>query len=77
LIAVHKGEADPGQQALAIRVIVNKFARAHDLLYIQDSIGDTGILNGRAFVGQQILKHLKIPIGKFHYPEANQEVNKT
>lgn len=61
---LHKGEATARQQQVALYVIVNKFARAQDLLYVPDSFDQTAILNGRAFVGQQILKYINIPVGK-------------
>lgn len=61
---LYKGEATARQQQLALYVIVNKFARAQDLLYVPGSFDQTAILNGRAFVGQQILKYINIPVGK-------------
>lgn len=60
---LNTGEATPYQQRLALMVIINKFARAQDLLYIPGSFDQTAILNGRAFVGQQILKYINIPVG--------------
>lgn len=64
LKALATGEATEVQQKLALYVIVNKFARAQDLLYVPGSFDETAILNGRAFVGQQILKYINIPVGK-------------
>ena len=61
---LNEGIATVYQQKLALMVIVNKFARAQDLLYIPDSFDQTALLNGRAFVGQQILKYINIPVGK-------------
>jgi len=61
---LHKGVATEHQQHVALFVIINKFARAQDLLYVPDSFDQTAILNGRAFVGQQILKYINIPVGK-------------
>lgn len=58
------GEATEVQQKLALHVIVNKFSRAQDLLYIPGSFDQTALLNGRAFVGQQVLKYINIPVGK-------------
>ena len=62
--AVYAGEADEGQQRLCLRVITNKFSRAHDLLYSPGSFDETAFLAGRGFVGQQILHALKLPVGK-------------
>ena len=59
-----EGKASEYQQRLAMSVIINKFSRAQDLLYIPDSFDQTALLNGRAFVGQQILKYINIPVGK-------------
>jgi hypothetical protein len=64
LKAVYAGEATPGQQRLTLQVITNKFARSHDLLYIPGSFDGSAFMNGRAFVGQKILKYLNLPIGK-------------
>ena len=64
LKAVHEGIADPYQQRLALNVIVNKFSRAHDMLYIQGSFDGSAFLSGRGFVGQRILKYLNLPISK-------------
>lgn len=64
LQSLHKGEANEYQQRLALRVIVNKFARAHDLLYVPGSFDQSSFLAGRGFVGQKILKYLNVPIGK-------------
>ena len=61
---LHQGVATERQQQVALYVIINKFSRAQDLLYIPDSFDQTAILNGRAFVGQQILKYINIPVGK-------------
>jgi hypothetical protein len=61
---LHKGEATEHQQHVALYVIINKFSRAQDLLYIPGSFDQTAMLNGRAFVGQQILKYINIPVGK-------------
>jgi len=64
LKALATGEADPYQQSLALHVITNKFSRPHDLLFVPGQADQSAFLNGRAFVGMQILKYLNIPIGK-------------
>ena len=73
--AVNKGTATEHQQKLAIAVIVNKFSRAQDLLYIPNSSDETAFLNGRGFVGQKILKIISQPIGKLiNSTEENDNV---
>lgn len=64
LKALAKGEATEHEQMLALAVIVNKFARAQEMLYIPGSFDETAFLEGRGFVGQQILKHINVPIGQ-------------
>lgn len=61
---LNKGEANPYQQRLALSVIVNKFCRTHNLMYVPGSFDQTTFFNGRAFVGNEILKHLNIPVGQ-------------
>ena len=63
LRAAYRGEATEYQQRLVLEVIVNKFARTHDLLICPGSPEGTGIMNGRAFVGMKILKYLNLPVG--------------
>jgi len=49
LKALNAGEADPGQQRLALHVIINKLSRAHDLMYIPGAQDETAFLNGPHF----------------------------
>lgn len=71
--ALYAGEASPYQQKLALSTIVNKFSRAKDLLYIPSSFDETAFLNGRAFVGQKILKYINVPIGQLHITEETED----
>ena len=73
--ALSVGEATPYQQKLALMVIVNKISRAQDLLYIPESFDETAFLNGRAFVGQKILKHINMPIGKLNKLEEEEQTD--
>ena len=76
LKALHAGNATPRQQALSLSVIVNKFARAHDLSYIPGSFDQSTFISGRAYVGQKILKYLHVPIGKLiKEEEENNEAS--
>lgn len=70
---LHKGTADEYQQRLALSVIVNKFSRAHDVLFIPGSSDQSVFLNGRAFVGQKILKYLNIPVGKLNEEKKDED----
>ena len=72
LKSLHRGDATPYQQQLALTVIVNKIARAQDILYVPGSNDATAFLNGRAFVGQQLLKFLNLPVGKMKEVEDNE-----
>lgn len=62
--ALGAGEATEFQQRLALKVIVNKFCRSHDLLFVPGDTHQTAFLNGRAFPGMQILKILNVPISQ-------------
>ena len=75
LQALHKGDATPYQQKLALKVIVNDFCRAQDALYIPGSFDQTAFLNGRAFVGQRILKYINIPVGKLDESYAQPSIS--
>lgn len=66
--ALSKGEATAYQQQLVLKVIVNKISRADDILYIPGEFDETAFLNGRAFVGQNILKLITLPV---HVPEID------
>jgi hypothetical protein len=75
LQCLHRGEANEYQQRLALKVIVNDFSRAQDALYIPGSFDQTAFLNGRAFVGQRILKYINIPVGKLDESYAQPSVS--
>lgn len=63
LRACYAGEATPHEQKLVLKVIISKFTRVHDLLYIPGDTHASTFIQGRAFVGANILKILKLPIG--------------
>lgn len=62
LKALAKGEANEGQQVLALSVIIKKFAQPQDLLYVKDSFDATAFVNGRAFVASRIRYYVKKPV---------------
>lgn len=65
------GTATEYQQKLALKYIVDSLCRANDLLYIPDSFDGTAFINGRAFVGQNITRILKQPVGKYDSEAEN------
>lgn len=71
LKALHRGDATPEQQHAALRLIVNKLCRTHDLQYIPGDTHAAAFLSGRAFPGAQILKALNLPIGKLPERPSN------
>jgi len=71
--ALGSGEATEYQQKLALKVITSNYSRAHDLSYVPGSQDQSAFIAGRAFVGQRILRCLKIPIGKLIQEEAQDE----
>ena len=73
LKAVVNGEGSEYQQKLAMKVIVDKFAMANNLLYVPDSFDKTAFINGRAFVGNKIKLYIKKPVSK----EEPANVSKT
>jgi len=64
LKAVYEGVADAGQQRLAMSLIVNKFARTHDIPFVPGAQDQSSFLAGRTFVGSRILKYLKLPVNQ-------------
>jgi len=66
-----KGVATDYQQKAALKYIVEALCRTHDLLYIPNSFDETAFINGRAFVGQNITRILKQPIGKYDTEAEN------
>ena len=73
LKALYKGEADEHQQRLGLKVIVNNFARSHDMCFVPGESDQSTFISGRAFVGQQILLHLNLPVGKLKQEDDNNE----
>ena len=61
LHAMMDGTATPHQQRMLIEWIINKAARANGMHYA-DNVRDSDFSMGRAFVGQQMLELLRIPM---------------
>ena len=68
---LYEGTAQPHQQQMALKYLVDALCRPHDMLYLPGDPESTAFLNGRAFVGQKILKLIKVPIGKLALQEDN------
>ncbi len=73
LKALWEGSATDYQQRLALKVIVNKFSRTHDLLYVPGDAAAGVFLNGRAFVGTQIMRVLKLPVSHLVDEKSNDD----
>lgn len=69
LHAMADGDASPQQQKKVLEWIVNHASMAHGLPYQPDSDRNTAFACGRAFVGQQIIGILKIPMMDFAISE--------
>lgn len=60
LQALEAGEANQGMQRIALQAILKKICRVYDCHFIPGSDRETVFMEGRGFVGQQILKHLRL-----------------
>ena len=60
LRALESGEATPHEQRLALAAILKKLCRSYDQHFVPESDRETVFLEGRGFVGQQILKFLRL-----------------
>jgi len=69
------GTAESHQQQAALRYLVDVLCRPHDMLYLPGEPEATAFLNGRAFVGQKILKMIKVPIGRLALTETKNNNN--
>jgi hypothetical protein len=71
--ALHEGVADEYQQRLALMTIVNKFSRAHDMQFVPGAPDESNVLTGRAFVGAQVLRCVKMKVGQLQNYDEEQE----
>lgn len=62
--ALVRGEAEPAQQQRALNWIINQAAATYDFQYRENDRAHA-FMAGRAFVGQQVVKLLKINVAKF------------
>jgi hypothetical protein len=64
LKAMWAGEASPGQQRMAMNVIMDKISMADFLPYQAGSFDETAFLSGRSWVGKAIRRILKLKTGE-------------
>jgi hypothetical protein len=62
--ALHAGTANAGQQQRALKWIVEVLCGTYDLSYRPESERDTSFAEGKRFVGQQVVKQLKLTTGE-------------
>lgn len=58
--ALQRGDANPAQQKRALDWIIGQAARTYDMSYFSESDRDSAFAEGRRFVGNQIIKMLKL-----------------
>ena len=71
LKALYAGTATEYQQRLALSFVVHKLARTHDIGYIPQDTHASAFLQGRGFVGRQILKFIEAPFDKLGLETPN------
>lgn len=59
--AIAAGEADKGQQAMAMRWIIQVLCGTYDLPYRPESSRDTDLALGKMHVGQQLVRLINMP----------------
>lgn len=60
---LQKGEAAPHQQQLVLDYVINNIAHTYDMSYFPESQRDTDFAEGKRFVGNEIIKMLKLKVG--------------
>ena len=58
--ALEVGEADAFQQRLALDCILKKLCRVYDVHFVPDCDRSSVFLEGRGFVGQNLLKFMRL-----------------
>jgi hypothetical protein len=67
-----KENANPEQQTIAMKAIIGKLCLYDMLAYQVGAFDETAFLNGRIFVGKEILRQCRQPIGEL---DAQQQEN--
>lgn len=60
LKALASGEADAGQQRLALDYIIHVIAKRYDIPYFPDNERDSAFAAGKLYVGEQLLKMISL-----------------
>ena len=63
--ALNRGDATPDQQKRALAYLIGPLCGTYDMAYRPASPRDTDFALGKAFVGQQLVKFLKINLAAF------------
>lgn len=71
--ALHRGDATEDQQKRALKYLIETLCGTYDLAFRPVSPRDTDFALGKAFVGQQIVKLLKI---NTHALKSDQSIGK-
>jgi len=61
--ALQRGDATPDQQVRALKWLIEQAAGTYQFHFYPDSARATDFALGRAFVGQQIVKLLRLSVG--------------
>lgn len=61
---VHEGKGSPGQQQMVIDYVINEICRTYDMSYFPDNQRDTDFAEGKRFVGNEVIKLLKLKVGR-------------
>lgn len=72
--ALQSGTADAEQQRRAIDWIIMRAAATYEVAYRPESARDTDFMLGRQFVGQQIVKMLKLSVAALRRNEPNADL---
>jgi len=77
--ALEVGEADPHQQRLVLDCILKKICRTYDVHFVPECDRSSVFLEGRGFVGQNILKFLRLEPAalKALYEEEAKDARRT
>jgi hypothetical protein len=70
--AIARGDADATQQKRALSVIVEKLAGTYEHLFVPGQPDTSTYLEGRASVGRQIVKLLKVDLAALRNASARQ-----
>ena len=65
--ALAEGVATEDQQKRALDWIINQCCKTYDLSYRPDSDRDTVFAEGKRYVGNEIIKLIKVKIGKLRH----------